>query len=214
VPTWAVIDFGMRERDAPWRLRRLRRRGLPAFAAFGPGSRIGWPRTVTAPQRITIGRDVVLGDFTWLAVATERAAQVTQDQGAVPEQGFDPRLVIGDRTTFGRNLTIACLGHVTIGTDVWGGDRILLGDTYHDYRDPHTPIAAQPMAAPRPITIEDGAWLGTGVIVNPGVRVGAGAVIGPGSVVTRDVPARGVVAGSPARVLRIYGEDDGFRGTL
>lgn len=199
------LDPDVRERDAPRRLRRLRRTGLPALAAFGEGSRIGWPRTITQPDRVRIGRDVVLGDFTWLAVATARAAQVTQDADAVPEQDFDPQLVIGDRTRFGRNLTIACLGHITIGADVWGGDRILLGDTYHDYRDPDRPIAAQPMAPPRAITVGDGAWLGTGTIVNPGVRIGAGAVVGAGSVVTKDVPACAVVAGSPARLLRTYG---------
>jgi acetyltransferase-like isoleucine patch superfamily enzyme len=120
-------------------------------------------------------------------------------------QAFDPRLRIGDRTHFGRDLTIACLGHVSIGADVVGGDRILIGDTYHDYRDPDTPIAIQPMATPREIVIGDGAFLGTGVIVNPGVAIGAGSVVGAGAVVTRDVPERAVVAGSPGRVVRVWG---------
>ncbi|RJQ51026.1 MAG: acyltransferase [Actinobacteria bacterium] len=53
-----------------------------------------------------------------------------------------------------------------------------------------------------PILLEREAWLGAGAIVLPNVRVGSGAVVGAGSVVTRDVPANAVVAGSPARVLR------------
>lgn len=202
MPTAAAFNAAARERDVPWRLRRRRATGLPTFAAFGPGSRIGWPRTITQPDRIRIGADVSLGDFTWLAITEVRDVQVTQE--GLPAQRFDPRLVIGDRTSFGRNLTIACLGHVTIGADVSGGDRILIGDTYHDYRDPDAPIAAQPMAPPRAITVGDGAWLGTGTIVNPGVTIGAGAVVGVGSVVTKDVPPHTVVAGSPARVLRRY----------
>ena len=184
------------------RAHRRAARNVPPFAAFGPGSTIGWPRTVTQPERITIGAGVELGAYTWFALTELREVQVTQE--GVPAQDFDPRLVIGDRTRFGRDLTIACLGHITIGADVWGGDRILIGDTYHDYRDPTKAIAAQPMAPPQPVRIGDGAWLGTGVIVNPGVTIGAGAVVGVGSVVTRDVPACAVVAGSPARILRRY----------
>jgi len=193
----AAIDWGARDRDVPWKLRLRRRRNLPAFAAFGPGSTIGWPRTVTQPQRVFIGRDVTLGDFTWFALTEDRSVQVTQGD-SVPQQAFDPRLEIGDRTRFGRDLTIACLGEITIGADVLGGDRILIGDTYHDYRDASTPVAQQPMAVPRPVRIEDGVTLGTGVIVNPGVTIGRGAVVRPGSVVTKDVAAGALVGGSPA----------------
>jgi acetyltransferase-like isoleucine patch superfamily enzyme len=46
-------------------------------------------------------------------------------------------------------------------------------------------------------------WMGHGVNVMAGVKVGDGAVVGAGSVVTRDVPPYAVVAGNPARVLRL-----------
>lgn len=46
-------------------------------------------------------------------------------------------------------------------------------------------------------------WIGHGVVIMPGVRVGNGAVIGSNAVVTRDVPAYAIVAGAPARVLRM-----------
>ncbi len=51
------------------------------------------------------------------------------------------------------------------------------------------------------VVIEDGAWLASGVIVNPGVKIGAHAVIGAGSVVTKDIPAYSIAVGSPARVI-------------
>jgi len=185
------------------RARRRHRSNLPAFAYAGPGCALGWPRTVTAPERITLGRGVVLGDGVWLALATERPVQVTQGTG-IPPQAFDPRLVIGDRTRFGSDLTIGCLGRVTIGADVWGEDRILIADSYHDYSDPDRPIAQQPMAAARAVTIGAGAFLGTGVTINPGVTIGPGAVIAPGAVVTRDVPAHTHAVGAPARVSHAY----------
>ena len=53
-----------------------------------------------------------------------------------------------------------------------------------------------------PITIEEGCWLGGGVIVLPGVKIGKGSVIGAGSVVTKDIPENVVAVGNPCRVLR------------
>lgn len=52
------------------------------------------------------------------------------------------------------------------------------------------------------ITIEDDAWLGTGVIVMPNVTIGQGAVVGAASLVTKDVPPFTIVAGIPARPLK------------
>lgn len=47
-----------------------------------------------------------------------------------------------------------------------------------------------------------GSLIGIGAIVLDGVRVGAGSVIGAGAVVTKDVPARSLVVGVPAKILR------------
>jgi acetyltransferase-like isoleucine patch superfamily enzyme len=60
----------------------------------------------------------------------------------------------------------------------------------------------------RIITIEDGVWIGSGVIINPRITVGKNSVIGSGSVVTKDVPANVVAAGNPCRVLRDIGQRD------
>jgi maltose O-acetyltransferase len=61
-----------------------------------------------------------------------------------------------------------------------------------------------------PIVIEDDAWLGAGVIVMPGVRIGRGAIVGAASVVTRDVPPLHIVAGQPAKTIRVLTPPDGW----
>ena len=61
-----------------------------------------------------------------------------------------------------------------------------------------------------PITLGENVWLGGGAIVLAGVTIGDDAVVGAGSVVTRDLPARTVSVGSPARVIRSL--DDDARG--
>lgn len=50
--------------------------------------------------------------------------------------------------------------------------------------------------------VQEGASVGSGSTLLGGVTIGSYAVVGAGSVVTKDVPARTVVAGNPARVIR------------
>jgi len=56
-----------------------------------------------------------------------------------------------------------------------------------------------------PTRVQRGASIGSGATLLCGITVGARAMIGAGSVVTRDVPADAIVAGNPARVLRMLG---------
>jgi len=54
----------------------------------------------------------------------------------------------------------------------------------------------------KPVTIEDGVWIGGGAILLPGVTIGRNSVIGAGSVVTHSIPENCVAVGSPCRVIR------------
>ena len=54
-----------------------------------------------------------------------------------------------------------------------------------------------------PTLIEEGASIGSSATILCGVTIGRGAIVGAGSVVTRDVPPGAVVAGNPARVIRM-----------
>jgi acetyltransferase-like isoleucine patch superfamily enzyme len=57
-------------------------------------------------------------------------------------------------------------------------------------------------------TIRRGARIGGGAILLPGVEIGAEAFVGAGAVVTKDVEARMIVVGNPARVMRAVAEDE------
>jgi maltose O-acetyltransferase len=111
-----------------------------------------------------------------------------------------------------------------IGRDVYIADELLIAEELEDHAN--LTLGDRVSIAPRvtlvlsshpnesrirsfapvkraPIVIEADAWLGAGVVVLPGVRIGRGAIIGANAVVTRDVPPLHVVAGQPAKTVRI-----------
>ena len=53
-----------------------------------------------------------------------------------------------------------------------------------------------------PVIIGNACWIGDRVTILPGVNIGDGAIIGANSVVTKDIPAFSIAAGSLARILK------------
>jgi len=96
-------------------------------------------------------------------------------------------------------------GAVRIGNGVRIASHCRIIGGNHRFDDPDRPIREQGIE-PKPITIEDDVWIGSGVSIVAGVTVGHGCVIGAGSVVTRDIPPMSVAVGVPARVIRKRGK--------
>lgn len=112
---------------------------------------------------------------------------------------YGTNLTIGSRTFINFGLTALDVVPITIGDDVQMGPNIQLLAPTHPL-DSERRIAG--WESGEPITIEDGCWLGGGVIVCPGVTIGRRSVIGAGAVVTRDIPPFSLAVGNPARVIR------------
>ena len=60
-----------------------------------------------------------------------------------------------------------------------------------------------------PTLVRKGASIGSGSTILSNVTIGERAIVGAGSVVTRDVPPHAIVAGNPARVLRMLTDETG-----
>jgi acetyltransferase-like isoleucine patch superfamily enzyme len=114
-------------------------------------------------------------------------------------------LVIGSDVYIGKGCTIEIDG--SIGDHVLIANRVgIVGRRDHDILQNKVITQADwvgdlPDRLSTPVEILSDVWIGYGAIILGGIRVGRGAVIAAGSVVISDVPAYGIVAGNPARVV-------------
>lgn len=133
------------------------------------------------------------------------------------------RLQLGERVSMAPNVSFRNSERIRIGAGshigehsvIWAGNttgRVVIGEkclfapnvtlTASNYGIEQGDVAImdQPKIE-RDIVIGDGAWLGANVVVLAGVTIGEGAVVAAGAVVTKDVPARSIVGGVPAKVI-------------
>lgn len=166
------------------------------FGSFGRGSCLGFPHEgLFGTRSVHIGEETLIGRYCTISVGYGAGQQ------QLPERG----LVIGDRCVIGARACITAHESIEIGDDVWFGKDVLITDASHGTDDVDTPIGRQ-FGEHRPVRIGDGSWIGHGARILPGTTIGRRVVVAAGAVVRGEVPDGAVVAGVPARVVRMLGE--------
>ena len=156
-----------------------RRLKLDGLAFIGPG------------VILQIGRQasIELGRWSWIGHGTKIRAH----EGVVS---------IGAKTVLGQECTISAFQHVSIGRECVIADRVMLIDFDHGVVEVERPVRLQGIYK-RDVRVGNNVWIGYGACILRGVTVGDNAIIGTSAVVTHDVPANAVVAGVPARLIRM-----------
>jgi len=152
--------------------------GAIVFAGSTIGARVILGDQSCVRERVTVGDDVVIG----------RGSLVENDTTIGAMTKIQAEAYITAYSTLEEHVFIAPC--VVTTNDNW------MGRTERRFGSIKGP------------TIRRGARVGGGAILCPGVEVGEEAFVGAGAVVTKDVPPRVVVVGSPARVLREVPEDE------
>jgi acetyltransferase-like isoleucine patch superfamily enzyme len=109
---------------------------------------------------------------------------------------------IGAKTVMGQECTISAYQRVAVGRECVIADRVMLIDFDHGVVEVDRPIRLQGIYK-RDVQVGNNCWIGYGACVLRGVTVGDNAIIGTSAVVTKSVPENAVVAGVPARVIRM-----------
>jgi acetyltransferase-like isoleucine patch superfamily enzyme len=109
---------------------------------------------------------------------------------------------IGAKTVMGQECTISAFQHVSIGRECIVADRVMMIDFDHGVTEVERPIRLQGIYK-RDVRVGHNVWIGYGACVLRGVSIGDNAIVGTSAVVTRDFPADAVLAGVPARLLRM-----------
>jgi acetyltransferase-like isoleucine patch superfamily enzyme len=135
------------------------------------------------------GAEVRFGRYVWIG----DGSKIRCHEGLVE---------IGEKTVMGQECTISAYRHVRIGEQCVIADRAMFIDFDHGVVEVERPIRLQGIYK-RDVEVGSNVWIGYGACILRGVRVGDNAVVGTNSVVTKDVPANAVVAGIPARVVRM-----------
>lgn len=105
-------------------------------------------------------------------------------------------LTLGDHATVSHGVDLYCVDKIELGAHATVSQRAFLCTASHEIDHPNMPLITAP------VKIGDGAWVCAEAYIHPGVTVGADAVAGVRSVVLKDVPARQVVGGNPAKLIR------------
>lgn len=104
---------------------------------------------------------------------------------------------LGKRVFINSGCKFQDQGGITIGDDVLVGHNCVIATLNH-VMDP----AHHADMLPAPVKICDKVWIGANVTILQGVTIGEGAIVAAGAVVNKDVPARTVVGGIPAKVIK------------
>jgi acetyltransferase-like isoleucine patch superfamily enzyme len=161
--------------------------------------------TLRHPHKIHIGDNVVLDDNCLLDAKGDSNRGIRIGSGVFVGRNTilsckNGDIELADEANIGFNCELFSASQVRIGkgtllaayTYVIGGD--------HDFSDASKSILEQARTSAG-VLIGDGVWIGAGAKILDGVVVGDQAVVGAGAVVNRDVPARTVAVGIPAKVI-------------
>jgi acetyltransferase-like isoleucine patch superfamily enzyme len=171
-------------------------------------SRISSGAYLKGVNALQIGRQCKIHDHASIDASRSRGVvlgdQVTLNRYACV-QGGAAGVRLGHRVEINNFSILNGTGGVDIGDDT------LIGPGARIISYQHRFVAGQTIRSQatdgRPIHIGRDCWIGANAVILAGVRIGDGAVVAAGAVVTRDVPEGAVVAGVPAAIKKMRGEE-------
>jgi acetyltransferase-like isoleucine patch superfamily enzyme len=165
------------------------------------------PKATVYHEQLYTGKNVFVADRVLLYQARDGGKITLGDRicilrDCILETALGGEIILGDRTWIHPRCQLnAYLGSIVIGKDVQIAPNCAFYAYDHSFL-PNKKIIEQPLKTKGSIIIEDGVWIGFGVIVLSGVKIGEGAVIGAGSIVTSNIEGNCIAIGRPAKRIK------------
>lgn len=153
------------------------------------------------PLNIAGGQYIELGDGVVLAKDC-RLEAIDEWRG----ERLSPRMVLGNNVILNPLCHIGCINEISIGDHTTIAQRTYITDHLHGesvYEQMQLPPRHRPLYSKGKVVIGECVSIGENCAILPGVTIGSHSIIGANSVVTKDVPPYSIVAGVPAKVLKI-----------
>jgi acetyltransferase-like isoleucine patch superfamily enzyme len=175
-----------------------------AFQLKAPGLRLGPSCRVIGGRHISFGSNVYAERNLWLEAVTSYRSQ-----------SFPPEITIGDHVSFSDGVHISSIASIAIGSHSLFGSRIYVADHNHGiYRGelqsiPEEAPAHRLLGGGGPVVIGENVWIGDNSVIIGPATIGRGAIVGANSVVRGVVPSNTMVAGAPAKPIKIFNSETG-----
>ena len=153
---------------------------------------------IDGPERIYMGPRSSIGRFAWISCYERYHLQE-----------FDPQIIIGSDVRIGNYACVTAINQIIIGDGCLFSDFVYISDHGHGI-DPNLtiPLAEQNLVSKGKVQIGARCFIGMRVSVLSGVSLGDNCVVGAHSVVTKSFPSRSMIAGVPARIIKIFSPNE------
>lgn len=172
----------------------LRPRGMH----MGEGSIVRRPWTIKNPTRIVTGLRVRIGRHV--------VFNALSDYEGSP---LDGHIVLGNDVYIGGHTQIHAMKLVEIGDGCVLSEHVYVSDIAHGLDPRAGLIMKQPLESKGAVRIGKHVFVGYGCSILPGITLGDHCIVGTRSTVTRSFPAYSMIAGSPARLVKVFDHQRG-----
>ncbi|WP_337240681.1 DapH/DapD/GlmU-related protein [Proteus faecis] len=151
------------------------------------------PYLIDGTRYIFIGKNTFIAEGAWISAF----------KCALIKKVHTPKISIGENVYIGRFSHIIAIDELTIADSVLIADKVYISDNKHQFDCNTTPIKNQEIKFIKKVTINEGAWIGENACII-GASIGKNSVVAANSVVVSDVPDYTVVAGIPAKIIKVF----------
>lgn len=160
-------------------------------------------------RNLSLGNDYIIKNPRYISIGNNFSALDRFRIEAWDEylgEKYSPQIIIGNNVCFNTDIHIGCIDRVEIGDNCLFGSRIYITDHDHGSTSPSDillPPIERKLYSKGPVVIEKNVYVGEGVSILSGVTIGENSIIATNAVVTKNVPKNSIVAGIPARVIKV-----------